>query len=481
MNLRTFIISNLVTFLFSNFVFAQLNEKNNTSFKSSKSAGLRQIAVAHLPFNGTSFVASDSTFFTYSGTRNTDLYGNNLFDTRTYMVVNSITKIYDNYQKDINTYDANDNVTSSTNQLWDLATNSYVNSMLKINTYDVNKNNITSIYQYWNTTAGVWINSTKILNTYDANNNLVQFIYQIWNVTTSSWQNNYTEIYSYDANNNKLSILNQNWNTTSNSWDNNYRVTFTYNTSNKLTTQLNENWITGSWVNFYFQTNTYDINNNLSNNLTQQWNTSTNSWDNLNQSYYQYNNSNLDTLNINQNWNGTSWKNSERYFKTYNQSSNTLFERIWQPWDTINNVFINKSKATYTYNIFNQITSILQVSWNPSGFWEPYSWNYDGLYKYYYEPNQTGIENANISSGNIRVFPNPTTNNLNITLNAQDLSNSFITIFNSQGILMKHWAIGNQSNYNTTISTQSLSPGNYFILVKDENGKQLTQSFIVSK
>ena len=422
MNLRTFIISTLVTFLFSNFVFAQLNEKNNTSFKiskSRKSVGLRQIAQTTLPFNGTSYVASDSTFFTYSGTRNTDLNGNNMFDTRTYLVVNSITKIYDNYQKDINTY--------------------------------------------------------------DANNNLVQFIYQIWNVTTSTWQNNYTEVYSYDANNNKLSILNQNWNTTSNTWDNYYRVTFTYNTSNKLTTQLNENWTTGSWVNFYFQTNTYDINNNLSNNVTQQWNTTTNSWDNLNQSYYQYNASNLDTLNINQNWNGSSWKNSERYFKRYNSGSNTLFERIWQPWDTINNVFINKSKATYTYNIFNQITSILQVSWNPSGFWEPYSWNYDGLYKYYYEPNQTGIENANISSGNIRVFPNPTTNNLNITLNAQDLSNSFITIFNSQGILMKQWAIGNQSNYNTTISTESLSPGNYYILVKDENGKQLTQSFIVSK
>ncbi len=74
----------------------------------------------------------------------------------------------------------------------------------------------------------------------------------------------------------------------------------------------------------------------------------------------------------------------------------------------------------------------------------------------------------------IRVFPNPTTEHLNIALNINNSQKVAFSIYNSLGTLMQTYITFGQL---TTINTQDLPSGVYFLHIKMEN-KKWVKSFI---
>lgn len=484
----------IAIFSFNSYVFAQKqnsnsilklpiqSHQNSINHGGAKSTASRLIGSVYATYNGTIYEQTDSTTYVYSNGRGLSNQFGWLADIATSYIYNPSITNYDNSGKSNYTYDANNHITSILVQTWNNSTNSYQNSAYYVVNYDANFNLSNYIIQSWDATGSIWINSSQYNLTYDTHNNLLSQISTVWNTATSAWENQNKDIYTYDANNNMLTRIYQSWNTATNAWENQSKNINTYNAANKVLSNIYQNWntTTNAWENSSNLLNTYNTSNLLTNELSKFWNTTTNMWENGSQTYHQYNSNNDDTLSLIQYWNGTSWDNANKYLQTYN-TSHSLTLQIYQNWNSGTNLFENYGRNRYTYNSYNQQTSFYKDSWNIGGFWKPDTLNFDNASRNYYETYQTGVESVNISSGIVNVYPNPTTNLLNINVSAEDLGNSIITIFNTQGILVKQWNIGNQNNYNTSISTQSLAAGNYYLMINGNSGKRLTQTFTVSK
>jgi hypothetical protein len=94
-------------------------------------------------------------------------------------------------------------------------------------------------------------------------------------------------------------------------------------------------------------------------------------------------------------------------------------------------------------------------------------------------PSATGLSELEYFKNNISLFPNPATDNLNITLNF-DLEKEFtkIEILNSLGQLIREEDIVFK-NKNASIKTGDLPSGVYFINLSNEIGERTTKKLVI--
>ena len=84
----------------------------------------------------------------------------------------------------------------------------------------------------------------------------------------------------------------------------------------------------------------------------------------------------------------------------------------------------------------------------------------------------------NISHASIKLYPNPTSGIVDIDFGGQ-VSNLKMDVFNIYGQGMLHQDIDDKSHYQTDLSF--LPDGNYYIVLKDENGNKETYKIQISK
>jgi hypothetical protein len=91
--------------------------------------------------------------------------------------------------------------------------------------------------------------------------------------------------------------------------------------------------------------------------------------------------------------------------------------------------------------------------------------------------SNTGVENVinSIASTNLRVYPNPATDILNINLSNANFKNSNIVIYNVSGMEVSKSIMNGAS---AQLNIESLSNGVYFVKVSNENGFSKTVKFI---
>jgi hypothetical protein len=95
-----------------------------------------------------------------------------------------------------------------------------------------------SLTEIW--TNNNWQNFSKQLNTYDSNPYLTQNLSQLWDVPSSSWNDKTQNIYANNPNGTVNQVLNQVWNVITSTWDNSQRETYSYNSSDKGTLVITE-------------------------------------------------------------------------------------------------------------------------------------------------------------------------------------------------------------------------------------------------
>jgi Secretion system C-terminal sorting domain len=80
-----------------------------------------------------------------------------------------------------------------------------------------------------------------------------------------------------------------------------------------------------------------------------------------------------------------------------------------------------------------------------------------------------GVKNVN--AGQVQVYPNPTTGLLNLDW-GNNMVNMQVDIFNILGQAVLHEVVANQSHHETDLS--NLPEGNYFVVLRDEDGNRTT-------
>ena len=352
-----------------------------------------------------------------------------------------------NFTKRKYAYDANGNRTSVIFYSW----NSYANpnrwniSRKHAYTYDANGNRVLDIGYYWYTTTSQWIYETKSDYTFDANDNLSLEISYDWNVNQWIYDDKFE--YTFDANNNLILKINYDWDTNVNQWKNYNKIEYTYDVNNNKTSEIEHYWYeyTNQWINFNRIEYTYDVNNNLILEIGYAWDVNANQWKNYNKIEYTYDVNNNLTLKIIHAWdvNANQWKNYKKYEYNFDANENRILY-VSYDWDDNLNQWIFNQKNENNYDLSINVSDLIVPLWyinafNPtnklldifSHYWNTTTNSWDNGYKYFFYYSDTSGINE-LSDNNIKLYPNPVNNDLNINFE-NNIGPAIFEVFNMQG------------------------------------------------
>ena len=369
------------------------------------------------------------------------------------------------------------------------------------------------IYQYFNGTN--WVDSSKTEYQYNANNKLDNTIDLTWDAPIANqWNNNYKEMVSYDANNNINETIEQIWNATSNQWDNDYKTNITFNANDNPYLVIGYNWNNGQWNNDFKIDVTYVSALVINQVISYNWDTNSNQWLEETKTNYNYNaNNKIDTV-ISEEYDGTQYDLSDKTIYAYD-ANDMISEIIYQYRD--GGQWVNSDKTTYqvdtnanrvseisfdfatswsyntkieyTYNTsllmanianpFNQSEIEYKLGFENNPFtnkilhqtnysYATGAWSGNDKTTYYYV-NTASVNNANVT--NVSIYPNPTTNIVNVNFNDTSFNIKQINIYDVLGKKVLQTS-------NKQINIQHLEKGVYNIEITSTKGNLIRKKII---
>ena len=404
------------------------------------------------------------------------------------------------------TYDNNGKNTLYIYSFWDTDNNKWTGSRKNEYTYDSNGKRTLIISYNWDMESSKWIGSWKEEYTYDNNGKRTLFISYYWNTESSKWIGNGKSEYTYDSNGRLSFYISYYWDWGSNKWVGNWKSEYTYDSNGRLSFYIsyNWNWESNKWVGNWKHEHAYDNNGNEISTIYYDWDIMSNKWVGSNKYEYAYDSNGNLTLEIDYNWEYERWKGTYKYEADYTYGKLTFF--IEYDWDETNSRWVGSEKGEYTYDSNGNRISIVKYSWdNTAGKWtgdEKYEYTWDNNYfisnlcsaasifnswvdtniptesRYYewniyseqwsreyessiiyYSPfNTSSIVNP-FAVNEIKVFPNPVKDILQINI-PEDIS---VKLYNQQGSLLLH-------SKEHQIDFSGFSAGIYIV---DINGEKL--------
>ena len=348
-------------------------------------------------------------------------------------LLDTVTQQFNKSMKIIITYNSNFLFDTVYYMSYDINQNQYVNNFIEVFIYDSNNNNIEIISKVWN--GSNWENSNREINNYNSSNLVVERIYQFWDNLQQLWLNINKEEMAYNSSNLITLYISYNWDSNLNDWQPIYKYEMDYDANGNVIKDEQFSYDGISFVSNGKSLYSYDQNNNVLEYIYQ-------TWDNLTNQYV------------------NSYKSE--YYYTANLHDSTLFYY----WYSVDNDWILNFKIINSYN--NQDDILL----NEHLMFDGTNWNTFYKTQYFYS-----LFNLNINSNNkpeaITIYPNPTSNFINISGNVDEkISN--IRIFNEDGRLVKNI---NYPIISKSIYVGDLKAGTYFISVSTPN-KKYTSKFI---
>ncbi len=188
---------------------------------------------------------SDSTSYTY------DIYGHLL---ATYKEVwNDSTWINDVFE--IAIYDSLGNMLNLTRNTWDDSLGWLKNQQYDY-TYDTNQNVLSATIK--NGVNFKWQNFYKEIYTYDSANNKLSYVGQLWKEADSIWVNSEKYLYTYNSISRLTNALGQNWDTTSASWVNYVNAQYTHDLYGGIESDYIQRWNDRIWADSALTQYVYD-------------------------------------------------------------------------------------------------------------------------------------------------------------------------------------------------------------------------------
>jgi hypothetical protein len=494
--------------------------------KQQEVSPLRLDRISTINFDGNSIIGKYEEAYDAKGNQTLDIQYN--WNTTTQSFVPSDEQEY--------AYDTNGNRTLINGYSWNTTTQSFVPNYKQEYTYDANGNQTLYISYSWNTTTQSFVPSDKQESTFDANGNQTLYINYSWNTTTQSFVPNYKEEYTFDANGNQTLYIFYYWDATIQSFIPSDKQESTYDANgNQISIQYSWNTTTKSFILDSKLENTYDANGNGTLSIFYIWNTITKSFILDSKWEYTYDANGNQTFSIWYLWNITtkSYVRELKFESTYDAKGNqTLslsirysFELlnfkeefaydvngnktldIKYTWDTSTKSFVPVSKEIRTYSD-GSLISVMMYKWYPElGVYKPsfkteyatildtttqlhrmgvtyqYETNFNvweklegeefTSYAYYTKTASLSSPSQTIENNIISLYPNPTSQMLNIS--HPELNSLGIQIVDLNGKQMYSGTI--QKDVPLDVSTYS--PGMYLVTIDNkETNKKNTYKII---
>ena len=416
----------------------------------------RLISAVYFENDGTTFIPVDSTAATYSGARG-GVYNDEwedwewYFDNAIGFPYSTTTSSYGSaYFRSSQTFDASNNITSTTSEEWLDATSTWRNQYRDQYTYDGAGNRLTETNQEWDTTAGVWVNMFRQVKTYTAANKVATSLTELWNSGASAWEANSRITNTYNATNKVVAMVSELWNTSTSAWDSGYKQLNTYDAMGNLTEEVYQNWdmTTSAWVNSYRDTHTYDAMNRRTQSLYDSWGAG-GTWE-------------LGGKTLYSNFDGT--------------QPQTI---ITQTWYGGTMTYENSSRDNYTYNADGKVTYYFDEEWNAAtSAWETSLSS--AAERYRYESFTTSIpQAAGTFTGTAVLYPVPAGESVTLDVSWSQPQSFSVTITDAAGRIYRTWSQPAQQHYTENISLASLPTGSYYVVIQTPESKTVRALTIV--
>lgn len=426
--------------------------------------------------------AVDSNTFTYSGSRGAVHLANTVFDTRNRWVL-LVGTIKPDYRR-TRTWDSNGLNTDMLEEYW--TGTLFDNDSRNLYTYDANRNRLSDITQTW--TGSSWDNQFKTDFTYNAANRKLSETLSGWN--GSGWYIMYEFNYNYDANGFIAEELYRE--DMGSGLQNVYRYQYTNDVNGNVLIDLEQDWVLGAWVNFTRFNRTFASNNLEAETILQKW--TSGAWVNESKLEYTYIPGTYNFITYTSyTWAGGIWDTASRQYFTYVsnklvQDSNYLYttgvpvefakttythdangnpdEVTFFEWNTATNVWDNKSRTDYDYNLdYNNQTRLLRYGWTGA------AWQLDAETFYYYETYNAPLAVDETKNGvTLKAYPNPANNVLNIDFNTVNYADNTISIIDLSGReVLQQTASSAIGDHYLQLDVQTLAPGMYIAQLSHGN------------
>lgn len=325
--------------------------------------------------------------------------------------------------------------------------------------------------------------SQKDFYRYDTNQKLVEHIATRWFIASKSWVNSGRTTYQYDGEGRIKTISTYLWGETK-KWEKNYKYEYNYNNDNNIATiyTFYHKRETDEWTELHTEIYRYDQNGML----VQRVKKAAEFFGGLfvSKVEYSYNDNKQVASSIYQEYKNNAWAMRDKYTFAYDENGNCV-ERIrdgyyngtWQPAFRFTFEYDKQYTAQEAYipeSILNLLGDVVQEIKNPLLKQTAYSttrkgWDEGGVTALTYKKNITNSIQNHITTTDISIYPNPTSNSFYIDTHNHNIGlNSIIRIYDSNGKIVKREAFDPTKSIDIT----TLQKGNYLFVITPNNKQQ---------
>ena len=326
---------------------------------------------------------------------------------------------------------------------WDPVAGDWVFTQKSDNTYDMNGNATSNVWSNWDTISNQWVFSSKFDNTFDTENNQTSSISAFWNADSSKWVNGQKWEYIFESKKSGNS-------------------TTSVNADRKRITTIVFAWspepYPGLWIPLYRTDYTHDGEGNLTKSVDSNWDMIGGKWDETRKEENTFNGRGYETLSITSEWNGSMWVITGKQENIYDPITFFLLSYISYHWNYVHNMLVGSSRTDYkrddlgnyliyTYFIWDlnlsdwveSIRNVYTYNYNFSGYdilapwymWQMITtyitygyqagtlkstedWVETDAFTYHYTDLEVGVSTADISRGELSIYPNPATDYIQV-------------------------------------------------------------------
>jgi hypothetical protein len=275
-------------------------------------------------------------------------------------------------------FNSYDSVATYVVQTW--SGSAWVNYDSTTYTYNSNRMITRQLDERWSGSA--WVNHDQFIDGYIAAGYADTNEYQTW--VSGAWSDSTLETWSYNINNQLLTNVYDTGYL--NNWTPEWQYTYAYNSSSNQTIDEFENYVSGAWV-YESETVTSYNSNNLQDSVLYLIGGGGSTWVNSGLDLYTYNVYNQQIIEIAQDWMTSAWVTEEEFTYTYATTMAPSSEPATEIYQ-YGNPLTNLDEQVYTYNIFGDDSTYLDLDWSGTAF--------DSSSRSFSYYNSNNLETANL-------------------------------------------------------------------------------------
>lgn len=358
-----------------------------------------------------------------------------------------------------------------------------------VNTYDI-AGHLETETRYVKDGTGTWQPSMRNIFTYTGDNMTLQLTEE-WNGT--AWADSSKATYHYNTHNDvDTIILEENNLFTGYVWANFRRIITSFDIAYRKTDILTQKPYGTNWRNFNLDRFMYDAGGKLVQHTLSEWlpdAVGTPTWFEYERTNYAYNSSNDAVADTTYSLESTGiWSISNIDSNEYDAAHNLLMTVTQLP-DPVTGIPAIARKYDWTYNSFNQCTSLISHTWDEATsswilYTDPTYTRDDYMHQYYYGAGPNVPEDTTLSTGRVhvlssagvdaRIFPCPANDFVQLSLSWNDVQPFRVCLYNVEGQLLGTWNESGIKQYNRSVNMANHPAGNYFFKITCSDGSMVS-------